>query len=325
MLFSVIVPAYNVKDYLQNCINSIINTDFCDYEIIIVDDGSTDSATPALCDKIAAEHPGLIRVIHQENRGLGGARNTGTVNAKGDYLFFVDSDDTVTENALGILAKAIEEHPCDIIAFDIFTDNGSGNRNPLASSHIRCDKPFRLADKPEFLLSLPNAWSRIWKRSLYIDNKIEYPERAWYEDIRTTSKLFAVAESIYTLDTSLYVYLQRDGSIMRSSNIERNVEIIDAFDDFVSWYKEKGLYDQYKDELCILTILNVFVAASVRVLMADPRHPLLSQFREYLEQSFPDYKDNKYISTIPRMKRLAYKLLCGRHYRLLKLLFTIKK
>lgn len=324
MLFSVIVPAYNVKDYLQNCINSIINTDFSDYEIIIVDDGSTDNATPELCDKIAAEHPELIRVIHQENKGLGGARNTGTAHAKGDYLFFVDSDDTLTENALGILANTIEKHPCDIIAFDIFTDDGIGNRSPLNSSHIRCDTPFRLSEKPEFLLSLPNAWSRIWKRSLYIDNGIEYPERAWYEDIRTTSKLFAVADSIYTLDASLYVYLQRSGSIMRSSNIERNIEIIDAFEDLVGWYKEQGLYEKYKDELCILTILNVFVAASVRVLMADPKHPLLSQFREYLETTFPDYTDNKYICTVPKMKRLAYKLLLKKRYRPLKLLFTLK-
>jgi len=324
MLFSVIIPAYNVKDYLQFCVNSVMNTKFDDYEIIIIDDGSTDNATPALCDKIAEEHPELIRVIHQENRGLGGARNTGTAAAKGDYLFFVDSDDTVVPDTLEILAKIIKEHPCDIIAFNLYTDDGKGTRTPLNSNFIHLDKPFKLSEHPEFLNSLPNAWSRVWKRSLYTDNGIEYPERAWYEDIRTTSKLFAVADSIFTVKDHLYVYLQRDGSIMRSSNVERNVEIIDAFNDFIGWYKEKGLYNEYKDILCELAILNVLVAASVRVLMIDTKHPLLTKFREYMEANFPDFKNPKHIKKLPKMKRLAYRLVIKKRYRLLKLLFTFK-
>lgn len=325
MLLSVIIPVYNTKEYLRACVKSCLSRSFDDYEILIVDDGSTDSETPLLCDSIASEHPGLVRVIHQKNKGLGGARNTGTAEAKGEYLFFVDSDDTLTEGAVDIIVKRIKETNSDIIAFDIYTDNGSGNRVPLDSSYIRVKEPFSLSEHPEFLLSLPNAWSRVWKRTLYTENGIEYPERAWYEDIRTTSKLFAAAESITTTEDRLYVYLQREGSIMRSANLERNVEIIDAFEDLLGWYRNKGLFDRYKEELCQLTLLNVFVAASVRVLMIDTKHPLLAQFREYLTENFPDYKSNKYIDCIPKMKKLAYKLLCKKRYKLLRLLFKIKK
>ncbi|MBR5515352.1 MAG: glycosyltransferase family 2 protein [Clostridia bacterium] len=325
MLISVIIPVYNVKEYLEKCVNSVMDTDFTDYEIILVDDGSTDGVCPELCDKIASAHPKTVRVIHQQNKGLGGARNTGIDAAKGEYLLFVDSDDTVVKNTLSILANKIKETGSDIIAFNIYTENALGERNALNSNYACYSKPFTLKEHPEFLLSLPNAWSRIWKKTLYTENNIQYPERAWYEDIRTTLKVFAKAESIFTINDNLYVYLQREGSIMRSANIERNVEIIDAFEDIISWFKQQGLFEEYKDELCRLAIDNIIIAASVRVLMANTKHPLLTKFKDYTKENFPDFKKNKYINKIPGMKKLAYKLVMGNRYKILKLLFTIKK
>lgn len=324
MLLSVIIPVYNVKDYLEKCVESVIDTKFDDYEIILVDDGSTDGASGELCDKIAATYPQLIRVIHQENRGLGGARNTGIREAKGEYLFFPDSDDTVVPGTVSLLAAKILQTDADIIAYNIMTDDGNGNRTPVVSNYIESDTPFKLSERPEYLLSLPNAWGRVWRKSLFTDNGIEYPNKVWYEDIRTSTKLFAKAESIVTIPDRLYVYLQRQGSIMRSSNLERNREIIDAFEDIISWFKKEGLFEQYKDVLCQLAIDNVYVAASVRVLREDTKHPLLSEFRNYIEAQFPDYRNSNYIAKLPRLKRFAYQLLEGKHYKILKLLFKIK-
>jgi len=325
MLISVIIPVYNVKEYLEKCVDSVLDTSFRDFEVILVDDGSTDGVCPALCDAIAKKHSDIVRVVHQENKGLGGARNTGIEASKGDYLLFVDSDDTLIPDTLSILANKIMQTNSDIVAFNIFTENSNGERNPLNSNYAYYDKPFTLKEHPEFMLSLPNAWSRIWKRTLYTDNNILYPERAWYEDIRTTLKVFAKAESIVTINDCLYVYLQREGSIMRSSNIERNVEIIDAFEDIISWFKKESLFYEYEKELCRITIDNIFIAASVRVLMADTKHPLLKRFKDYTKENFPEYKSNEYIKVLPKMKKLAYKLVEGNHYKILKLLFTIKK
>lgn len=324
MLLSVIIPVYNVKDYLEKCVESVIDPSFSDYEIILVDDGSTDGVSGELCDKIAEKYHSLIRVIHQENRGLGGARNTGIREAKGEYLFFPDSDDTVMPGTISILANKIKETGADVVAYNIMTDDGNGNRSPVTSNYIESEVPFKLSEKPEYLLSLPNAWGRVWRKSLFTDNGIEYPGKVWYEDIRTSTKLFAKAESIVTIPDRLYVYLQRQGSIMRSSNLERNREIIDAFEDIISWFKSEGLFEQYKDVLCQLAIDNVYVAASVRVLREDTKHPLLNEFKDYMEKVFPEYKSSPYVSELPKLKRLAYKLLEGRHYKILKLLFKIK-
>jgi len=324
MRLSIVIPVYNTAGYLEGCVNSILACDCTDCEIILVDDGSTDGKSPQLCDRMAAEHPQLIRVIHQENRGLGGARNTGLEEAKGEYLFFPDSDDSVTPNALDVMKAAIASTHADIIAFNFYSDDGAGHLRPMNANHFHSPTPFSTSQRPDFLLSLPTAVCRVWKRSLFLRTGIRFPSRVWYEDLRTSMKLMALAESVCTLNEPLYRYLQRPGSIMRSDNVARNREILDAFQDLLAWFKENNRFDTYKDALCRLCIDHVYIAASVRVLRVDIRHPLLKEFRQYLTQHFPNYRENPYLHQLPGLKRLAFRLLEGKHYRLLNLLFRLK-
>ena len=324
MRFSVVIPVYNVAEYLRGCVDSVLANDCSDCEIILVDDGSTDGICPTLCDEIAAEHPGLIRVIHQENRGLGGARNTGLEAAQGEYLFFVDSDDTIVPDALDKLEQAICASGADIVAFNLYSDDGAGTLTPIKANAFLADKSFSLAERPEFLLSLPSAWSRVWKRELFLRSGVRYPSRVWYEDIRTSSKLFALAESVYTMDDCLYRYLQRPGSIMNSGKVERSREILDAFDDILRWFEGHDLRKTYEAELTRLAVDHILLAGSVRVARTDPGHPLLREFAQYMEREFPQYRSNRYIGGLPGLHKLLLKLLEGGHYRLIRLLFRIK-
>ena len=114
MLFSVIVPVYNVADYLPKCMDALLRQTCNSWEIILVDDGSTDGRSGALCDEYAAMHPTLVRVIHQDNGGLGAARNAGIAVANGDYLFFVDSDDWIADDTLYRLTQEIEQTHADM-------------------------------------------------------------------------------------------------------------------------------------------------------------------------------------------------------------------
>ena len=98
MIFSVVIPVYNVKDYLPKCIDSVLAQDFEDYEVILIDDGSTDGESGAICDRYAAAHPERIRAIHKPNGGVGEARNVGIEAAQGEYLIFIDSDDYIAPN-----------------------------------------------------------------------------------------------------------------------------------------------------------------------------------------------------------------------------------
>lgn len=321
MLISVVIPVYNTKDYLRQCVESVLESDTADCEILLVDDGSTDGESPALCDKLAEEYP-AVRVIHQQNKGLGGARNTGIAESKGEYLFFVDSDDTVVAGALDVLKTELARTKAEVLSFDLYSDNGV--RTPMNANACYPEGVFTLAEQPAFLNSMPSAWSRLWKKTLFTQNGILYPDRVWYEDIRTTTKLFAKAESIAVLKQPLYVYYQREGSIMHSSNLDRNREIIDAFEDLLGWYREQGLFEQYRTELCRLCIEHVYLAASVRVLRGDVKHPLLKELASYLRQEFPQYRKED-LSFLPGSRRLIFNLLEKRMYWVIRLLFSIKK
>lgn len=324
MRFSIIIPVYNVKDYLQKCIDSVLANDCADCEIILVNDGSTDGASPAICDENAARHPDLIRVIHQENQGLGGARNTGIAAARGEYLFFVDSDDTIAPYALKVLSEAAANYGADVFSFDFTRDDGNGGLFPESANRGPVGVPFTLAEKPEFLLSLPAAWARIWRRSLFAETTLQYPSRVWYEDIRTSTKLFAKARSIVILPEHLYFYLLRPGSIMNNRNLQRNREILDAFDDILNWFRQENLAETYSKELCALAIWHILLTASVRVARTQPDSPLLSEFSSYMEKHFPDFRQNPYRASFPAGKRLALFLVEHRRYKTIRLLFRLK-
>lgn len=320
MRFSIVVPVYNVEEFLQGCIDSVLANDCSDCEIILVDDGSTDGVCPAICDKNAADHPDLIRVIHQENQGLGGARNTGLEAAKGEYVLFVDSDDTIAPHTLEVLERQIMETHADVYSFQLYTHDGTGPKRKMEISAVY-DGVFTLAECPEFLFSLPAAWARLWRRDLFINTGIRYPGRVWYEDIRTTTKLFASASSIVTLDDALYYYLARPGSIMRSRNVKRSREILDAFDDILSWYKERGLQERYSAELCRLAVDHIQLAAVVRVIRQDPHSPLIKEFISYMYQNFPKWEANPYVAALPYKHKLLLKLIAKKRYTLISWIF----
>lgn len=286
-MISIVVPVYKVRDYLPGCLDSILANDTSDCEIILVDDGSPDDSG-AICDRYAQAHPDLIRVIHQDNGGVGAARNTGVANAKGEWLFFIDSDDTIAPESLGVLKEAIRLGGAQVIGFQFCADDGVNPPRPQSCGFDAAASSFRLSDRKDYLLSLPSAWLRLWHRSLFTESGVLFPPRVWYEDIRTTAKLLPLADGIRVLPDHLYNYLTRQGSIMNNRNRDRNREILEALDDVLNWYRRQNFFDAYRDELCAMTVESVLLAASVRVARVDPKSPLLREFADYTAKTFPD-------------------------------------
>lgn len=321
IILSIVIPVYNVKDYLPKCINSILTQDCSDCEIILVDDGSTDGESGAICDRYAQENPELISVIHKENGGLGDARNVGESYAQGEYVLFVDSDDYLAEDTLFKLKVAADEYKCDIITFGyVFDTDGKLSEPQLENLPERTI--FCMDENKRLMLSSPNACFRIWRRTFLAETGIKYPGRVWYEDIRTTMKLLALAKSVVYLPETFYRYVIREGSIMNNKNLGRNGEIIDAMDDLIAWYKENGLYEQYEEELCALTVLNVLHFATVRVVKVDPKHELLKRFRDYTMSAFPQCMSNKYVTEMPLKQKIVIKLAAKGRFNLLHLMFS---
>ena len=303
---SIVIPVYNTREYLPACLDSVIVPGLGDFEIVIINDGSTDDSGVIAAD-YAARYPQLIRLITTENGGLGAARNVGIENARGEFLFFLDSDDRLVPGALPEMMAELQPER-DMILFDFLSVrpdgtvierlNGSGKKGALS-----------LTSYPELLMEYPSACNKLCRRELFTKSAVRFPGRVWYEDLRTMPKLYLWTEKIFAVDKAWYQYVTRPGSITKSANLERNLEIIDAADDLVGYYKAMGMYDKYRDQLAYVTFYNVFLTASVRVCTSDPKSPVLPALREALSERFPDFAKNPYVRSMPAKHKMLSALL----------------
>ncbi|MFI8089929.1 CDP-glycerol glycerophosphotransferase family protein [Streptomyces sp. NPDC086080] len=230
--FSVIVPAYQVQAYLHECLESVLSQSYPDLELIAVDDCSPD-ACGAVIDEFAARDP-RVRVVHlPENTGLGRARNAGMERATGDYLVFLDGDDTLTPGALLALADRLKEtgEP-DVLVYDYARVYWSGEavRNQVAAELTeRGPAPFRLTDRPGLLNLLMVAWNKAYRRDFVRRAGLSFPP-GYYEDTPWTYPALMTAESIATLDRVCVHYRQRrSGCILRTTS-DRHFDVFDQYD-----------------------------------------------------------------------------------------------
>ena len=205
-LVSVIIPVYNVEEYIEKCLNSVVNQTYKKIEIIIIDDGTQDGAGK-ICDDYAKKD-NRIKVIHQNNRGLSAARNVGIDKAKGKYIAFIDSDDYVNEKYIELLLADIVENNADISVC------GYNDVTPAKKLRTGEESCCYLLSKQLDLDIV--AWNKIYRRDLFIENDIRYPEGRLHEDNLTTYKLYSRARKVSYISESLYNYVIREGSITTS-------------------------------------------------------------------------------------------------------------
>ena len=231
MKLSIIVPVYNVEAFLKKCVDSLLAQDLPkeDYEVILVDDGSTDGSGN-LCDSLAVEH-GNIRVIHQQNRGLSGARNAGIPTASGDYILFVDSDDYLCPNVLGTLVGLMESKDLDILRFNyrnVNMDGGVFEPNKYVKpfvdySDVVCDGETFLNERLGFACY---AWQFLVKASLLQQPGNGFKEGIYFEDVEWTPRILLQARRVASTETVVYNYLFRTGSIARNTDAEKKRKAI---------------------------------------------------------------------------------------------------
>ncbi|WP_055417211.1 bifunctional glycosyltransferase family 2 protein/CDP-glycerol:glycerophosphate glycerophosphotransferase [Streptomyces pactum] len=230
--FSVIVPAYQVQAYLPACLESVLSQSYPDLELIAVDDCSPD-ACGAIADEFAARDP-RVRAVHlPANQGLGPARNAGMERAGGDYLVFLDGDDTLVPDALRAIADRIKEtgEP-DVLVYDYARTYWTGEavRNQ-AARHLaeQGPAPFRLTDRPGLLHLLMVAWNKTVRREFAEREGLAFPP-GYYEDTPWTYPLLLTAESIATLDRVCVHYRQRRRGSILGTPSERHLDVFEQYD-----------------------------------------------------------------------------------------------
>lgn len=236
-LVSVIVPVYNVRKYLEECVNSILNQDYQNIEIVLVDDGSTDGSSE-LCDHIKLKDE-RISVYHKKNGGLSDARNFGIKKSKGNIIVFTDSDDVVCSNMITRLYNDLTDNGADISIVDI---THFYNEEEPIFEHIKetniiqpeaalCDMLYQ----KNFLVS---ACGKMFKKELF--KSILFPKNMLYEDSAIMYKLIDNSKTITYNKSKLYGYRHRGKSITTSSFSKRNLDIITISDEIVEYFSTRS-------------------------------------------------------------------------------------
>lgn len=271
MFFSVIVPIYNVEKYLKRCIDSVLDQTCKDFELILVDDGSSDNC-PQICDSFAAQNPN-IKVIHKKNGGLVSARQAGIQIASGEYVFHLDGDDALLPCALERSKRIILETNADIVSFsykqfhngetkDVINNIvpvGLYNKENIEKEiypHILCDKNMQ-----HFFYFV---WGRAIRRTLITKHQLNISTKiSLGEDISCMVPCYLDAESLYMDDTPVYLYTIRDDSLSTSFNTKQLSQLSEVIKGFynITLEKPKDFEKQVARYSCFMCFAILAAAA----------------------------------------------------------------
>lgn len=261
-LLSIILPIYNVKNYLERCYESIILQNYDDFEILLVDDGSNDGSSD-LCDLLSMKDS-RVKVIHKENGGLSAARNEGLKYAQGEYIYWIDSDDWIVKNSLKIIVEKLKKNNPDILKFNYYRHiNGCLEKhNSLKSGYY--EKPSivdnllksAVIDVSAFGFT---AWSHIYKTSFLRENKLEFVSERIIgsEDFLFNFQAYMCANKIEVLDEPLYYYDLREGSLSQSykSGLDKKFTVL--YTTLLEWIHEHN-YTRVEKYASLMYVWRIF-------------------------------------------------------------------
>ena len=247
---SIIVPVYNAEHTIPRCIESILNQEYSDFELLLVNDGSTDGSG-AVCDAYAARDA-RIRVIHKENTGVSDTRNTALTQARGTYLQFLDSDDWITPDATSSLVRAAESAQCDLVVSDFYRvvgervsqkgdidDDGVMTREEYAA--------YMMENPADFYYGV--LWNKLYRRSIVEAHHLRMdPEISWCEDFMFNLEYIRYAETFRALQVPIYYYVKTKGSLANQSlTISKTVKMkLTVFEYYQRFFKSVLDEEEYE-------------------------------------------------------------------------------
>ena len=250
MKFSIIIPAYNIEKYIEKCIESILNQTYNNYEIIIINDGSTDNTLK----KIKKYEKDNVIIIDQNNKGLSESRNIGVKKAKGDYILFVDGDDFVDNELLETLNNIIDNE--DIIRFQIRTVDKLYNTikeyNEIGFKNLNGIEAFERIVNYRYI---EPAWCYAYKREYYKKNKYSFKKNMYHEDFGLVPLIIIESNKVSSINYIGYNYVQRENSIMNDNDYKKEIK---KAQDVLEHYKYLILNNKNKS-----SVFNSFIANNV--------------------------------------------------------------
>lgn len=297
---SVIIPVYNVEDYLEKCLDSVFSQTFDDFEVIIINDGSPDNSQ-AIIDRYCSKYPHKITALRQENAGLSAARNTGISAATGEYLMFLDSDDYLHTEALHKIYHCAASRDLDIVCYGLCT---------VVDGVVSDDSTFTVA--PEladirYLFHDSSACNKLIRRSLFVAHDLRFATGLFYEDLELIPRLALYTQKIGFVQEMLYYYLIRTGSIMRQKVYNPKFASIYTVAETL---KEAFYQTPFHKELEYIYIEHLLHGAVLRYLQYPEGVADIRKISRIMGTTFPQWRKNPYY----RSSGWKYQVFCNLAY-----------
>ena len=277
MKFSVIVPVYNISEYLEECIKSVVNQNYTDYELILVDDGSTDES-PLICDKYQKAYSN-IRVIHKKNGGLTSARKAGAKIAKGDYIVCLDGDDYWKDNYFNTIDKLINNQ--DIICFGYLDQKEKkylNNVKPGMYTGVELFENFMIdlkKDIPNYGSLIYSIWTKVIKRELYVEEQMKIPnDIVMGEDLLLSAMLLKKATKVLVSNYCGYIYRTNMKSITRMFSTKRVIQYTRLCEELLKVFSDE------KNKVYCFAKMSLFNTYSEMILSSKS----YMEFKNYLKE-----------------------------------------
>ena len=263
-IVSIIIPIYNAERTLARCVDSILNQTYTDFELLLVDDGSTDTSG-AICDGYAAKDS-RVRVFHQANSGVSASRNLALDQARGDYLQFLDSDDWITPDATSCLVRAMEGGPCDMVISDFYRVVGErvSPKGDIEEDGILTREEYaaHMMENPaDFYYGV--LWNKLYRRSIVEKHHLRMdPEISWCEDFMFNLEYIRYAEHFRAIQIPIYYYVKTKGSLAsQGMSISRTVKMkLTVFEDYHRFFRT--VLDDEEYEKCRLKVYRFLLDAA---------------------------------------------------------------
>lgn len=280
-LITIVVPIYNVEQYLERCIKSIVSQTYENIEILLVNDGSPDNSQKIM-EKWGKKDK-RIKCLYKENGGLSDARNYGIKRSKGKYICFIDSDDYIDKDYVKKLYYAIKENNAEISWCNIRTVNDNGKTGTINQN-----------EEDLWSFEMASACNRLFLKDLFIKNDISFPKGLWYEDLATTPRLFFKAKKVVFVDSELYSYYYNSESITKTY-CKRALDMKEVLEINYDFCQKNGLLEDKKIyEILEYIFLYSELNTAFRISMADDLtiHDM-KEFTYWCESKFKNIYNNK--------------------------------
>lgn len=263
-MVSIIVPIYNAEQYLRRCVDSILNQEYTDFELLLVNDGSTD-ASGDICEEYGDRDPRVI-VIQKENTGVSDSRNRALDRARGKYLQFLDSDDWITQDATRLFVRAAEEYGCDMVISDFYRVVGErlSPKGDIEEEGVLTREEFaaHMMENPaDFYYGV--LWNKLYRRDIVEEHKLRMDtDISWCEDFMFNLEYICYAKVFYALHAPIYYYVKRKGSLASQGiNISKTVKMkLNVFEYYNNFYKHVLEEEDYEKNR--LQVYRFFIDAA---------------------------------------------------------------